>query len=91
MSAASHEEQERPEPVSKTDAPTQGFIDTMKRRHVSPSQTQRAADIEQAEAEGEWTPTEKDDARPSQSKPSDASGVHAEGVVDESMEYMPRP
>lgn len=79
------------DPVSKTDAPTTGIVDTIKRRHASTSNTQRETDIEQAEAEGGWTPTEKEATRDkSQSVPRDSSGIHPEGVVDESMRYMPR-
>jgi hypothetical protein len=73
-------------PVSRTDAPTLGFVDTWKRRHASPSETQRDADIEAALREGTWTPTEKDHSRIEGSvDPRDKSGINPSGVIDESM------
>jgi len=77
--------------ASKTDAPTLGFVDTVKRRRASPSQTQREADVQRAAARGEWTPTEKDRSTvPSQSGPRDTTGIDPKGVIDESMTYLPR-
>ena len=78
--------------VSKTDAPTLGMIDTLKRRHASPRETQREADIRQAQAQGQWVPTEKGETRfDNQSTPRDSTGINPQGVIDESMPYLPRP
>lgn len=72
--------------VSRTDAPTLGFVDTWKRRRVNPPQTQREADVERAEQAGAWAPTAKADLRvPGDVLPADRSGVDPSGVVDESM------
>lgn len=91
MTAASQEERKHTGPASKTDAPTQGFVDTIKRRQASPPETQREADIRQAEEEGTWTPTEKDATRDkSQAKPEDSTGINPHGVVDETMQPLPR-
>ena len=90
MTAASHEKGSQADPVSKIDAPTQGVIDTMRRRQASPPETQREADIREAQEEGTWTPTEKEPQRRSnQATPRDFSGVNVHGVVDESMRPGP--
>jgi hypothetical protein len=77
--------------VSKTDAPSLGLVDTLKRRRASPSETQRQADVREAEAEGRWAPTQKDQTRFENSPgPRDSTGVNPQGVVDESMLYQRR-
>ena len=77
-------------PVSKTDAPTLGAWDTIKRRVANPSQTQREEDVAEAKEAGEWAPTEKESAVSQDTKPEDVSGVNPEGVTDESMPVYPR-
>jgi hypothetical protein len=77
--------------VSKTDAPSLGFVDTFKRRRASPPETQREADIRRAEAEGQWAPTQKERTRfENAPTPRDSTGVNPQGVVDESMLYQRR-
>jgi hypothetical protein len=77
--------------VSKTDAPSLGLVDTLKRRHASPPETQREADIRQAEAEGQWAPTQKDRTRfENPPAPRDSTSINPQGVVDESMLHQRR-
>ena len=78
------------DPVSKTDAPSLGMWDTIKRRVANSSQTQREEDVAAAEAADEWAPTGKESDVSRDATPRDTTGVNPEGVVDESMPYYPR-